>query len=454
MEEYIKKLLEQIRFEKAHKAIGDEIRAHIEDQIEKNMSDGMDKETAEKSAVEDMGNPVDAGIELDKVHRPQMAWEVVLATLVVAALGIVIRVFMESKGLLFFHYVHYAYNESYGLWDNILLFWELSEVAYFIKATIIGMALMLILYFIDYTTVAKYSKVMGGLLVMAFVLNRIIKFWLYDHNIFNVQIDYSYALMKSIDIIDALRPLIIPLFSGIIYRYKGQKYKGLIKAGFWIIITLVVQYSGSVEWSILIICMLTELTMAVMKGWIEVKKKPVLIAMWSSFIILFAHYIYRLKSPLSPIHTVADEVIRVYLKDAKLFGEGKIPVALGINIYSIALSMGIVIAIAVAAAIIGLIVVGLIAASKTKNQLGCVMAAGCLSWLAGNTVFSTLSGFGIMPDMYQASFLPFISGEITYDSLIASYAMFGIILSIYKYKNAYAEHVDISLRVRSKDFGG
>ena len=82
------------------------------------------------------------------------------------------------------------------------------------------------------------------------------------------------------------------------------------------------------------------------------------------------------------------------------------------------------------------------------------MAAGCLSWLAGNTVFSTLSGFGIMPDRYQASFLPFISGEIAYDSLIASYAMFGIILSIYKYKNAYAEHVDISLRVRSKDFGG
>ena len=66
MEEYIKKLLEQVRFQKAHKAIEDEIRAHIEDQIEDNMSEGMDKETAEKRAVEDMGNPVDVGIELDK----------------------------------------------------------------------------------------------------------------------------------------------------------------------------------------------------------------------------------------------------------------------------------------------------------------------------------------------------------------------------------------------------
>ena len=68
MEEYIKILLEQVRFEKAHKAIGDEIRAHIEDQAEANISEGMDKETAEKKAVEDMGDPVETGIALDKVQ--------------------------------------------------------------------------------------------------------------------------------------------------------------------------------------------------------------------------------------------------------------------------------------------------------------------------------------------------------------------------------------------------
>ena len=38
MEEYIKKLLEQVRFEKAHKSIADELRAHIEDQIEANVA--------------------------------------------------------------------------------------------------------------------------------------------------------------------------------------------------------------------------------------------------------------------------------------------------------------------------------------------------------------------------------------------------------------------------------
>ena len=48
MDEYIKKLLEQVRFQKAHKAIQDEIKAHIEEQIEANIADGMDRETAEK----------------------------------------------------------------------------------------------------------------------------------------------------------------------------------------------------------------------------------------------------------------------------------------------------------------------------------------------------------------------------------------------------------------------
>ncbi|WP_242834416.1 permease prefix domain 1-containing protein [Butyrivibrio sp. FC2001] len=42
MEEYIKKLLEQVRFKKAHRGIAEEIIAHIEDQIEDNMAAGMD----------------------------------------------------------------------------------------------------------------------------------------------------------------------------------------------------------------------------------------------------------------------------------------------------------------------------------------------------------------------------------------------------------------------------
>ena len=97
MEEYIKKLLEQIRFQKAHKAIEDEIRLHIEDQIKENISGGMDKETAEKKAVEDMGDPVDAGIALDKVHRPQVAVGVIVIALVSTVIGTIVNVLLSNN---------------------------------------------------------------------------------------------------------------------------------------------------------------------------------------------------------------------------------------------------------------------------------------------------------------------------------------------------------------------
>ena len=97
MEEYIRMLLEQVRFQKAHKAIGDEIRTHIEDQVQANISEGMDQETAEKRAVEDMGDPVEAGIRLDKVHRPQIAWGVIIIAIVVGVLGAIVNGMLSKQ---------------------------------------------------------------------------------------------------------------------------------------------------------------------------------------------------------------------------------------------------------------------------------------------------------------------------------------------------------------------
>ena len=46
MESYLEKLLSQIRCKKARPYISDEIRSHIESQIEDNLSGGMEYEEA------------------------------------------------------------------------------------------------------------------------------------------------------------------------------------------------------------------------------------------------------------------------------------------------------------------------------------------------------------------------------------------------------------------------
>lgn len=56
MEKYLEKLLSQIRCKKARPYIAEEIREHIESQIEDNLSGGMTYEEAERSAVADMGD--------------------------------------------------------------------------------------------------------------------------------------------------------------------------------------------------------------------------------------------------------------------------------------------------------------------------------------------------------------------------------------------------------------
>ena len=75
MDEYLKIVLEQIRCKKARPYIRQELQDHIEDQIEANISAGLNRTDAEKEAVKDMGDPVEAGLSLDRIHKPQIAWK-------------------------------------------------------------------------------------------------------------------------------------------------------------------------------------------------------------------------------------------------------------------------------------------------------------------------------------------------------------------------------------------
>lgn len=444
MEEYIKILLEQVRFEKAHKAIGDEIRAHIEDQAEANISEGMDKETAEKKAVEDMGDPVATGLELDKVHRPQLAWELVAATLAVTFLAVVLHIFM-SKQL------------SWGLAIQITPNCIVQEGTMFVFYSLVGVAVMLLLYLIDFTTIAKYSKI-AGIILLALYFSSIC--WIVMENPDSLDYEIWQILDGLNSRVSSIMFLMIPIYAGILYKYRGKKYGGLIKAIIWILVCSDLlsvrdgRYSFE-EMIIVMVCMLVQLTIAIKKEWIKVRKMPAIIFIWS----LLVPRIVIIIQTLRIYEWSNEEGIFSIITSSKLFGRGQV---LGDNIglaedssilTYISTTMGIGVAIAVIAVVLGLIIYGLIVTAKTKNQLGLVMGIGCMIWLIEKVIFNIACGLGMRMVSQSPSFLPFISGGLRFDGLLASYVMFGIILSIYKYKNAYAEHVDISLRARSRDMG-
>lgn len=446
MEEYIKILLEQVRFEKAHKAIGDEIRAHIEDQSEANISEGMDKETAEKKAVEDMGDPVATGLELDKVHRPQLAWEFVAATLAVTFLAVVLHIFM-SKQL------------SWGLAIQITPNCIVQEGTMFVFWSILGVAVMMLFYLIDFTTIAKYSKIVGFILLAFYFISIC---WIVMDNPDSLDYEIWMFLDGLHSRATLLMFLMVPIYAGILYKYRGQKYGGLIKAIFWVLISadlLSIQdgrYTFE-EMIVVMIAMLSQLTIAIKKEWIKVRKTPTIIFIWS---LLILRVVGIVKTLCRYEFFLRENEILSIIRSSRLFGRGmisgdNIELAEDASILTyISTTMGIGVAIAIAAVVIGLIIYGLIVVTKTKNQLGLVMGIGCIIWLIGKVIFNIACGFGMYDGGDSVSFLPFISGGIAYDGLLASYAMFGIIISIYKYKNAYAEHVDVRLRAKARDFGG
>lgn len=136
MDEYLKTLLEQIRCKKARPYVKQEFQDHIEDQIEANMQAGMDREQAEREAVRDMGDPVETGISLDSVHRPQVAWKLLGIIVLISIAGVLIHAGIAGK-----------ISENAAAGSDRYVF-----------HVVIGLAVMMILYLLDYTVLARFSK--------------------------------------------------------------------------------------------------------------------------------------------------------------------------------------------------------------------------------------------------------------------------------------------------------
>ncbi|MDC7293042.1 permease prefix domain 1-containing protein [Butyrivibrio sp. DSM 10294] len=438
MEEYIRKLLEQVRFKKAHKAIQEEIRSHIEDQIEANIDDGMDPATAEQKAVEDMGDPIEVGISMDRVHKPQMAWSIVVAAIVVGILGTIIHVLMTKDAVASGKEIFVAGSSNYILF------------------TVFGVMAMILFYFIDYTNIAKYSKLLIVILLVQFMLA-----------INDTLVVFAHEEILS----SSLMLLMVPAYAGIIYKYRGGGPGALIKSILWIaipcgIVFLKFQKMPAV---VMTISMLTQLSIAIFKGWIKVPRIPVVAAMWSFFAVIpvagvaFMYRFglmsqYQMDRIRAMLHTSSEayytiRTVRGIAGSASQFGKspteiiGVLPNPDSYYVLTyITATWGNVMALAVITIVAAVIVSGFVISSRAKNQLGVVMGSGCMMALTVNAIENICAGFGVTP--YFTSFFPFISAGGS--NLIIAYGFLGITMSIYKYKNAYPQHVDIGIRGRLK----
>ena len=443
MEEYIQVLLEQIRYKKAQPYIREEIRGHLEEQIADNMAVGMPRVDAEKAAVEDMGSPVEVGIALDRIHRPKVNWVLISLMAVIGLAGIILHELMwRQMGLL------------------------ASGSREFVKHTIIGFALMLVVYRIDYGMIARFSKIIAVVMISACVVASM------QGNVVG-GVTQLEILGRRISLFFPML-LYVPMYGAVIYKYHGQGYVGLFKSFLWMLVPVVCAfYLPQLMLSVtLLVSMMVVLTVALAKDWFLVPKKKVIVMLWGcgiggplagvsalvGFGLLKTHQMTRIKAFLCNTDNQGANYttwqLREVLEKCRFVGSGAgnwmasesgivyIPECNTGYIFSFILhNYGILAGVILGAILVAMIAIIFRISFKQKNQLAMCMGCGCGMILVLNVGINIAENIGLFP--VTETFLPFFSRGGS--GIIVCYVMLGIILSIYRYKNIYPKHMNTKL---------
>ena len=103
--EYLDQVEKQIRQEAVREEIRTELRQHIEDQADFYQESGMSRKEAVERAVEDMGDPVETGVQLDMVHQPQLDKKLLISVaillIVEAGFQIIYYIRVEERPFVF-----------------------------------------------------------------------------------------------------------------------------------------------------------------------------------------------------------------------------------------------------------------------------------------------------------------------------------------------------------------
>lgn len=236
IKEYTDTVCNQIRWKKAHSTISEEIENHIIDQRNAYIKDGVNEEDATDKAISQMGDPITIGTQLDRTHRPKPQWEMLILTMLIVISGIIIQ---KISSL-----------------DNSLRMssFNASQVVF----ALVGIALLIITYFADFTLIGKYPKIVYFSVLILSVITFIASTRV------NGKAYYAaYCLL-----------LFPTAFSAIVYSMRGKGYRGIILCELLfllpaLIAILVPTVTGL---SMLAISGLVIISIAIAKDWFITKK--------------------------------------------------------------------------------------------------------------------------------------------------------------------------------------
>lgn len=435
-EEYLDTLTGQIRCKMARRDVAEEFRGHIEDQTRAFMSEGMERKEAEALAVREMGDPVEVGNELDKIHRPRMPWGMIALIIVLSIIGYLAYRFLNAKCVD-------------GAGDSII---DASpRYRFFILA---GLALMAGVCFADYTRIGERAREL-----MAVLLTGCAAGLKFSGVMMNGAIRWINLGVAQVDVL-ALLMLTVPLYAGILYYYRGSRMGGVIKSVLWPLPGCLIAMLCSGAWMamILMAAYLIVFEIAVLKRWFGISRRtaftagcaagvgmPAAALMWMAYAMDSSYALKR----LAIIFGVGEEApyyprmfVEGLLDGSRLLGKNPgisdtfmLPMSPSeITLAGIAGYCGILAALAVAGGLLFLLLGFLRISLKQRNQLGMLMGTGCAAVFLIQAGIYVANNLGIT---YLGTYCPFLS--MGGSSTLITYVLLGLLLSICRYRNTAPE---------------
>lgn len=427
---FINDVCSYIKYKGVHKEVKDELSLHIDELKDSYISKGLTEEEAEKKAIADMGNAAEIGEKLNKQHKPQTEWSLIILTAIISIFGILVM-YVSSN----------FENHPVSFSKHIF------HVA-------IGVAALIGMYFTDYIKLKKHPVMLYSAALLLLLLCVVfgtayngVKRWLVVGGV-------------TISVNSVAGILFVSSFCGFLEKYQGEGFMGILKLMLWGIgsmMLFVLQPSMSMV-LILFVAYAVLIIRAISLNHFDGNKKIQMISVLSlggisalmtlGVLISSPHRFQRLLSfwnngandPTGSgwIFAMADKV----LKSSNLVGKGT-PLTEGsidwvmpeittdFALLNLINNFGWLVGIALVAIIAIFIVKMFITSNKIKNSFGFYLSLVSCVMLTVQFVINVLINFGMCP--YIDVSLPFISyGGTNY---LTNMIYVGLILSVWRKNN-------------------
>ncbi len=307
--EYVEQVCGEVRWQKAHAIVQEELYAHMEDQREAYLSAGIAEEEADILAVEEMGNPLETGSHFDNLYRPHMEWGVLLFAGIIVAVGMVMRIQLLRE------------TGAEIVWES-----EFLILAF-------GMAVMIYGYKLDYTALFQHyfsGKVSGVIWALLCTLAVYFVFFAGWHA---VNGSMGWILVNGNDIIFHYLGLLWPVvMCAFLYMQYQKGASGYLYSFTFLLFTLCLFEGSSSAFFLLMGTGFFMHGYALWKNWFGCSRKWGLTFLLFPFvlIVMIIRYPYRLGRLYAVLHPFAGPVgygyasvqIMTTLQEARIIGEG------------------------------------------------------------------------------------------------------------------------------------